>query len=167
MITRVLIIIFTVAVACLITWGLYQCAIALPVKFGGSPADKHSSYDAVSTFSVDGKNFYDTKKVWKLMKNKPVKTLPITLFVESLNEPHWDNGLTASAVLANPQKYPDHMARINAADLTYPVLIVKKDKHIIADGMHRLMAAVKNGHKTIRVQIIPRGILDSAFLFRE
>ncbi|HSK21764.1 MAG TPA: hypothetical protein VK906_01245 [Egicoccus sp.] len=55
-------------------------------------------------------------------------------------------------VLARPALYPHHMARILAADLTYPIHVaVKSQRTTVLDGFHRLTKAHLEGRSTIAV----------------
>jgi hypothetical protein len=45
-------------------------------------------------------------------------------------------------VLARPESFPHHMARIRAADLAYPIHVTDKDgRTTVLDGFHRLAKA--------------------------
>ena len=123
-----------------------------------------------STFSVNGKDFYDVVAVWGLMKDFNIEKIETKNLAYLLDTPHWGEikaEISARNVIDNPSKYQDHTARINAANLLYPILVVGNKNIIIADGMHRLAKAVRDKVHYINIQRIPQNVLDATLLFSE
>lgn len=78
--------------------------------------------------------------------------------------PVFDLPLAGISLKGIPWKVDDmvtflcHAARINAADLTYPIIL--DDQGYIADGWHRVASALLQGKttiKAIRIQEMPAG----------
>ncbi len=66
--------------------------------------------------------------------------------------------LTPNEVLSDPALDPEHFARIEKADLSYPIdlgLNPKVGKLMQFDGLHRICKAKMLGLKTIKCRIIP------------
>jgi RimJ/RimL family protein N-acetyltransferase len=133
---------------------------------------------ATDTFSVDGRRFYDTEKTWALMGDAPVELVETSRIAWMLDEPQWGSEkaeLSAREVLANPLAHPEHIERIQKADLSYPILVVttppQSGAHrnevdfVLADGMHRLARAVRDDVPTVHIQRIPPDVLEAVFLF--
>lgn len=102
---------------------------------------------------------WDVPALWALAL--PVTTLPMAELAWHLDAPVWSDGetdhaLTPRMVLAAPHRYPDEWARLQAADLDYPVEVTfLKDRWLILDGLHRLAKAWRDGVSEMRVRIVP------------
>lgn len=71
--------------------------------------------------------------------------------------------LWGNATLDKITNYPDHVERINNANLEYPIIItIYNAKPILLDGTHRLMKAYMTNKKTIKVIIIDKKKLKRA-----
>lgn len=115
------------------------------------------------TFSSDGQE-YDVESLWRLTNDLPVEEISIDDFVKDLDEPVWslpeEPDITPRMVLDNPFAHHDHSLRIDEADMTFPILLVRASEgYYIADGMHRLARAFRDGSKTIRVRKVPDSLL--------
>jgi len=117
------------------------------IKFG--PGHKEHSLDLPF--------WRDNDKLW---------ALPIVSEVMDIEELRWmmeipfwedDSGdivVKPNDVLANPDKFPDHMQLINNCDTSFPIHITKNklNEWIILDGLHRLAKLVSEGKKSIMVK---------------
>lgn len=132
--------------------------------YRGGTHNGSNNHTATATFSTDGKKFYDTVHVWELMKDAPVKNIAVADIEDSLDQPQWDGEISARDVLRDPEAYPEHTTRINNADLSFPILVVgdKIGNIIIADGMHRLAKAYRDGIHYVNIQHIPKKVLKAA-----
>ena len=96
---------------------------------------------------------------WKLERlhglEMPVERLALSNLLWLLDLPLWQrNGVRFRVrphdVLADPQAYPHHMARIRAADLAYPIHVTDKGgRTTVLDGFHRLTKAHLEGRPSI------------------
>ena len=82
-------------------------------------------------FSIDNFHYYDTCRVWELTNALPSEDIPVNDLISQLDTPRWSRqkgdrygSVSARNVLDNPSAYPDHAARIDAADLGFPILLV-------------------------------------------
>ena len=126
-----------------------------------------------ATFS-DGDKTYDVEKLWARAQSLPTEEIPPASLEWQLDEPCWNEesspGLTPRMVIASPATYPDHSRRIRDADLSYPVLLVKRKypdergDYVVADGMHRLARIVTEGKPTMKVQKLMPAVLESALV---
>lgn len=123
------------------------------------------------TFS-DGARTYSVEQLWRLAAALPEEEIPTASLEWMLDDPCWSSetepGLSPREVLVHPNKYPDHAARIEAADFEFPVLLVKRrypddrGDDIIADGMHRLAKAARDQMPFLRAQKLSPAVLDIA-----
>lgn len=59
--------------------------------------------------------------------------------------------------IQEPDKYPERVKRIMAADLQYPLDIMHwKCRWLLLDGLHRLAKAKMLGHKKVKVRNVPQ-----------
>jgi hypothetical protein len=83
---------------------------------------------------------------------KPDRTkISVRAYRSFLSDHYWNvNGKTFSAmdVLNDPEKYAYDAKRIRKADLTYPIILHgRKAGDVVADGIHRLARAHRDGVK--------------------
>jgi len=120
----------------------------------------------------DGHNTYDVEALWELTQDLSIEEVSTNSFGWMLDDPVWslsdEPDLTPRMVLDHPGDHPEHTRRIAEADLSYPILLTEREypdekgTHHIADGMHRLARATRDGAPTVRVQRIPPDILAKA-----
>jgi hypothetical protein len=103
---------------------------------------------------------WDEKKVWQI--KAPIEQMDIAELVWHLHVPFlWQKpggyyDLTPHQVLQNPARYADECARVQSADTSYPIDIMKwRGRWVILDGLHRLMKLYESGAKQIEVRKIP------------
>ena len=92
---------------------------------------------------------YDVMRLWKIAKHNPVFEISLSKFAPMFNSKPWkdDHGERFGPidVFNDGPRFPEHLERIHAADLSYPILI-EHDFQII-DGFHRMAKAVYNHRK--------------------
>ena len=96
---------------------------------------------------------------WRLERlhhlDLPVERLAVGDLLWLLDLPLWQwDGVRFQVrpleVLADPQGFPHHMARIRAADLAYPIHVTEKaGRTTVLDGFHRLAKAHLEGRADI------------------
>ena len=102
--------------------------------------------------------YYDIEKVWQL--DVPASDMYITRLDWHFELPFlWESGrkysLTPRELIAHPEHYPDEYARVMAADLAFPIDIIRnKGRWFILDGLHRLIKAALLGHRKVAVRVI-------------
>ena len=65
----------------------------------------------------------------------------------------------------NPKRYPDHWRRIQAADISYPIILYKRDGYILLlDGYHRLLKPIYEGHSHIHASFIAYERIDGILI---
>lgn len=98
---------------------------------------------------------------------------PTTVSITSIPHEGWQEGrtnITVDQIYKNPKnpKYRDHFKRIQKADLSYPLLVVrntwKRGQYNIVDGAHRLAKALQKGLTTIQVHILTDSLLKKFWL---
>jgi len=99
---------------------------------------------------TDKNKTYDVEKLWK-SKRKVRKISPDKLLsTTGKTWGHGDKKYGWKDVLANPEKYPNEMKRINEADLSYPIVV---RKGIVVDGIHRLVKAKQTGQSVRAINL--------------
>lgn len=103
----------------------------------------------------------DNQKLWAL--KVPAEEMAIDELLWILDVPFWEdeNGnivITPNEVIKNPDKYPTHRDRIAAADISYPIDIMKnkKGKWLTLDGLHRLVKLAMKKSSVVQVRKIPQ-----------
>lgn len=95
----------------------------------------------------------------------PVESIPITELDWQLQLPMWQlDGIrfqvAPAAVLADPDAYPHHVARVTAADDSYPIHVIEHHGRLaVLDGFHRLVKAVMRGAAAIDAMRLSRADL--------
>jgi hypothetical protein len=97
-----------------------------------------------------------------IFKPKPI-TVKVANLLTNLSFEGWSklNGdrrwFSAEDVLSNPEKYPNRSKAIDAANISYPLIII--DKYTVVDGIHRLAKAYKKGKKMIKTYRFSKKLL--------
>jgi len=102
----------------------------------------------------------DNQKLWALQV--PVEVMNVDELLWILEIPFWEDDagnivISPKEVIDNPNQYPFHRDKIQAADTSYPIDIMKnkKGKWLTLDGLHRLVKLVLENASTVRVRKIP------------
>ncbi len=125
-------------------------------------APKYEKFNAPQIIKDVGFDFdWDSRKVWSL--DEPKVEIDITDLLWHFDIPFWeregtdDYNLTAWEVIKNPEIVKSHFAKVQAADLSYPIDIMEnKGRWLILDGLHRLVKAYLQDQKKVSVRKIPR-----------
>ena len=88
-----------------------------------------------------GRAFYLTERLWNLSKDLPIEPVPIES-IQEFDEDCWFGGAPVTCRMV-----ADHAARIQKADLTYPVILSADGR--LMDGGHRISKAWINDLTTI------------------
>lgn len=65
-------------------------------------------------------------------------------------------------VWEDPNGFPDHLRRVMASDLRYPIHLVEHNgRLVVLDGFHRLLKAVIQGRQEIYAMVLSRADLES------
>lgn len=85
---------------------------------------------------------WDVHHLVQLSQNFPVQELELNQ-IQELEEAYWfpDSSPTTQQII-------EHIQLIEAADLSYPVILCAKGR--VMDGMHRIAKAKLQGHKKIQ-----------------
>ena len=101
---------------------------------------------------------WDEKKVWVL--DVPVEEMDIEELEWHFEIPFWFTpggfyDLTPNQVLEDPEKYNEEFERIMKADLSFPLdIMLKGDRWVLLDGLHRLAKAKQKGMEKVKVRKI-------------
>lgn len=102
----------------------------------------------------------DNKKLWAL--DVPVEDFNINELLWIFDFPFWEDEdgnlvITPNEVINNIDQYPIHKDKMNKADISYPIDIMrnKKGEWLTLDGLHRLVKLYINGKKIIKVRKVP------------
>ena len=94
-------------------------------------------------FAKDGKRYvWDVRRLWALSAAFPVFDFPVAEFT-GLDLDMWFCGVNEPTVRSVYQ----HCLRINAADLSYPVMLDADG--IVLDGVHRILKTMTLGLATV------------------
>jgi hypothetical protein len=102
---------------------------------------------------------WDNNKVWGL--DIPVTEMAVQDLIWHFDIPFLCDkegiyNLTPNEVLSNPNVYGSEYKRVVAADMNYPIDIMRnKNRWLILDGLHRLMKASMSGLDNVNVRIVP------------
>ena len=86
---------------------------------------------------------------------------PIEKYMDMVNKPRWDNGISISDVLSHPKDHASHYKRIKNAQLKYPILCSDDD---VVDGYHRIGKAILKKKTYIDVIEVPLDIMKACCL---
>jgi hypothetical protein len=104
---------------------------------------------------------WDVKELWK--QDGKIESRNVKDLEWHLRQPFWSSqrgkgllfDLKPTCVLLDPIQSPYHMARIQDADLNYPICLTGyQGREIIIDGIHRLAKAFSQNADTITVKVI-------------
>lgn len=106
----------------------------------------------------------DNEKLWAL--DVPVEEMVIDELLWILDVPFWEDEvgnivICPNEVIAEPAKFPFHWDKVNDADISFP-LDIMKNKHgrwLTLDGLHRLVKLVLNNESVVKVRKIPPEIV--------
>ncbi|MFI6679687.1 hypothetical protein [Kribbella sp. NPDC050470] len=117
-------------------------------------------YDVILDFH------WDPELLWKL--DLPVVELHVAELAWHLELPFWTHQgrafrISPMQVAADPETYRDQYARTMAADLRYPIDVVRRpDGRIsILDGVHRLLRAHLERQQLVRARVLEWEELDA------
>lgn len=85
--------------------------------------------------------------MWQAAAGLPVEEVQVATLAE-IDEDCWFNG-----ALATVRAVIDHARRIEAADLTLPIILAADGQ--VLDGMRRIAKAVLEGHATVLARRLP------------
>ena len=117
---------------------------------------------------------YDVRKLWNATRNvvaTPMNVSELARF--NLYKEYWPTTVASAygilrqvspyEVLQTPQVSPEDAARIDNADLSFPIQVYDKaGEWDVLDGLHRLAKAVRLGEVTIQAQIVTPSMLEEA-----
>ena len=95
----------------------------------------------------------------------PVGTVTVDSLRWHLDLPYWRYDsqpfqVTPAQVKADPARYEEQYQRAMATDLGYPLdLLIRNDRWVILDGVHRLLKADVLGLRHVRVRRLPTAML--------
>ena len=111
--------------------------------------------DAMHTYS-DGHATWDVRDLWKAAEGIEPVEMPICEvcdFDEMLDSytwtrhGDWTKALTVREIL-------EHADKVASADLSYPIIL--SPEGWVADGCHRIVRALREGHSSIKVIRLPK-----------
>lgn len=103
---------------------------------------------------------WEEEKVWAL--DVPVEEMDMSELEWHFDIPFWwtEGGyydFKPIWAISEPEKYPERVKRIMAADLSHPLDIMNwKGRWLLLDGLHRLAKAKMTGLKKVNVRKIPK-----------
>ena len=97
-------------------------------------------------FRPNGEAFdaWDIDRLLELSADLPVKDVPLTSIAE-IDSVYWFGADGSSATVRILVR---HMELVNAADLSYPVILGADG--LVMDGMHRIAKSLLQGRRTVR-----------------
>lgn len=108
------------------------------------------------------------ERLWRL--ELPVRRIAVQELAWLLDLPLWQlNGerfrVTPRQVWDDPQRFPDHLRRVMASDLEYPIHLVEhKGRLVVLDGFHRLLKASIEGRAEVEAMVLSQSDLESVCL---
>jgi hypothetical protein len=96
----------------------------------------------------------------------PVQRVTVQDLAWQFDLPLWQlNGLrfqvSPRQVRDDPARFPDHLRRVMASDLRYPVHLVRHSgRLVVLDGFHRLLKAALQGHAEIDAMVLSQEDLE-------
>lgn len=111
---------------------------------------------------------YDIPALLKVVKHSKVKDMKTELINNMLTLPNLMSikNITALDVLKKPSSSPNDMNRINNADLSRPVLLLREENGTLTliEGIYRIAKAQFLGNSDIKVKVITQVQLDKALI---
>lgn len=92
---------------------------------------------------------WDVDRLIELSANLPIIEVALDNIAE-LDEPYWFEELPTCRQIAM------HVDLCHAADLNYPIILSSSGR--VMDGMHRVVKALSEGHKTIKAVKFPNAL---------
>lgn len=116
---------------------------------------------------------YDVELLWTLTEPLGIEYCPMSEFRHAFSEPCWvehDNEgrellVRPVDVTTNPTAHPRHAAKIEAAKLSYPILVTATLEPFVIDGMHRLCKAEAGKWQMMPVKYVDSQLLEKALVF--
>ncbi|GAA2444214.1 hypothetical protein GCM10010191_71140 [Actinomadura vinacea] len=105
------------------------------------------------------------QRLWRL--KLPVQRIAVDELAWLFELPLWQlNGerfrVSPRQVREDPDGYPDHLRRVMASDLSYPIHLVEHNgRLVVLDGFHRLLKASIQGRREIDAMVLSRADLES------
>lgn len=103
-------------------------------------------------------------RLWEL--KLPVRKVAVADLAWLLELPLWQSDgvrfqVTPAQVRGDPQRHPDHFARVMACDLRYPIHLVEHNgRPVVLDGFHRLLKAAVEGRGEIDAMVLSQQDLE-------
>lgn len=98
------------------------------------------------------------EKLWERAARKKICTVNMSDVKHWIYSPCWsitdDHFISPYQVMMQPDKFPDHIARIDRADLTYPLIVVDDDYDkfgVILDGNHRFAKMIRGNKRVVKI----------------
>ncbi|MFD0690901.1 ParB N-terminal domain-containing protein [Actinomadura fibrosa] len=98
------------------------------------------------------------ERLWRL--ELPVRRVAVQELAWLFDLPLWQlNGerfrVAPRQVRDDPQRYPDHLRRVMASDLNYPIHLVEHNgRLVVLDGFHRLLKASIEGRTEVEAVVL-------------
>lgn len=110
--------------------------------------------------------FWDQSKLWRL--STPTSSMAMKELWWHLDLPVWPSDpphrifdLAPVTALSHPESHPKHWRRIQGADLTRPLELVRYGgRWVMIDGYHRLARMRLDKHTGAAVRLHPQGTMD-------
>jgi hypothetical protein len=104
-------------------------------------------------------------RLWRL--ELPVQRIAVSELTWLFELPLWQlNGerfqVTPRQVRDEPERFPDHLQRVMASDLRFPIhLVAHNGRLVVLDGFHRLLKASIQGRREIDAMVLSQVDLKS------
>ena len=106
---------------------------------------------------------WDNKKLWNLSLDSEYMDVSELLWHFDVPWLHTEGerfNLKPTEIMQDPLLYAQQYERTMQSDTTYPIdVMFNKGRWLILDGLHRLMKAHSEGHKTVKVRKIPHSYI--------
>lgn len=99
---------------------------------------------------------YDLGKIFELVKNKKISFIDVSELQWILNFTQ-KNG-KCNSCRKGLERW--HRERMNDADLTFPIVVLKEKRCVTLDGIHRLEKALEEGYKRLPFKEITKEELE-------
>jgi hypothetical protein len=108
---------------------------------------------------------WSLQRLWRL--ELPVRPVAVEELAWLFDLPLWQlNGtrfqVSPRQVRDDPAGFPDHLNRVMASDLRYPIHLVEhRGRMVVLDGFHRLLKAAMEGHAEIDAMVLSQDDLEA------
>lgn len=108
---------------------------------------------------------WSLRRLWLL--DLPVRPVLVEELARLFDLPLWQmNGtrfqVSPRQVRDDPAGFPDHLKRVMASDLRYPIHLVEyKGRLVVLDGFHRLLKAAIEGRREIDAMVLSQQDLEA------